>query len=230
MNDRNRDPLVERFLSGAMSSSEESAFLARHGGDPEIRARIEAERTMRNGIEAEKGVLPMPPAGSRDRFIAMLDRTSKTGSIPPEPESGGSLRRTLLVIAALGFIVTLAVMVMRSTGPDRVPQSASAPAAARSEPRPDTVLKSARADTPARMRIIVPATKSTTTRTAGSSGGTTATGRSGGDTSIAVTPRATSDSVEVAPDAAAMSTSRQEKAKLPVTIQPPTINAKKPDR
>jgi anti-sigma factor RsiW len=208
---------VDRYLSGEMSPSEEREFLERHGNDPEVRARIDADRRMRRGITSDRSVLPMPASGSRARMIAMLDalppepqlvqrRPSDSGSHAVPSTGASGLGSIVSIAAALGLAGAIALMIDRAEpSNDPLPPAP----AAQHAPFSDTARHIPPADT------ILPAPEA-------ASGTRTASPRSVSDEKIRDTitvvesPRRHADTV------------RREKATIPVTIEEPTINGKHP--
>lgn len=132
-----REYLIERYTSGAMSPSEEHELFARAGQDPELQRHLQAEQLIGSAVRRERSAMPGPSAGSRAQFLTMLAAVSS--EIPPAAAPTGGdpsplrylpgTRRTQGIVAAIAgtaLIVGAIVMAPRSESPRAIERQAPA--------------------------------------------------------------------------------------------------------
>ncbi len=72
MHYRNRDIMIERYLSGTMSPDEERAFLRRLAADRALRRSVDAERAIRRTLIRDRNALPREDPSVRAHVMTLL--------------------------------------------------------------------------------------------------------------------------------------------------------------
>jgi hypothetical protein len=125
----NRDRIVERYLNGSMSTSEEQEFLCRVERDPELRHALSVEQAIDRTLRKDRNALPDEDREARTYVLTMLGRLP---AMEQQAITGAAILGSKWWKGALATLVAggLALGTIYLTHPDAAPASGAPPAVA----------------------------------------------------------------------------------------------------
>jgi len=135
-----RERLIQSYLSGEMSSAEESDFFIQVALDKELRQDLKAQRTIESAFRKDRESEPSEHTALRSRVAMSLAASSASLTGPAQAPVGGEaagagrLGRLLtgpgrwIIASTAALVLTVGVMIMLPDGPPSdAPVSAPAP-------------------------------------------------------------------------------------------------------
>jgi hypothetical protein len=106
MNAHDRQTLVERYLSGSMSSTEAGAFAARLETDPELRRLVDAERVIVDAVAHDVAMMPQAATVPSASLMASLEAARRVAPTGPAGSAWISTKVATIIgtIGVLGII------------------------------------------------------------------------------------------------------------------------------